>query len=262
MRYAEHCRASLVACGIMCSTAVTAARPCSISPATTTPSSRPSSTPALGFRGCARVPSDAEPFSPGDPSPRRRRLGPMGAVAVDGPRPTLSPPLRYQRARLARTIQGVHHSERESSPTRVALRGGNPLRAELVTRAEDWNCSSLPGWLRRDPLLWRGGLKYATSRGWRVKRAPIRRRLTSIATLSRAGGRLAPSNGCGTGPAPGARVALRSWGKPRKNCSYKVLLPPFFSAPRHEQVVGSVDGREEDRDEDVFYLFLKVNGGR
>jgi putative transposase len=32
----------------------------------------------------------------------------------------------------------------------------NALRAELVARAEDWKWSSLPGWLRGDPLLWRG----------------------------------------------------------------------------------------------------------
>ena len=32
----------------------------------------------------------------------------------------------------------------------------NPLRAELVTRAEDWKWSSLPAWQRRDALLWRG----------------------------------------------------------------------------------------------------------
>jgi len=32
----------------------------------------------------------------------------------------------------------------------------NPLRADLVTRAEHWKWSSLPGWLGGDPLLWRG----------------------------------------------------------------------------------------------------------
>jgi putative transposase len=32
----------------------------------------------------------------------------------------------------------------------------NALRAELVVRAEDWKWSSLPLWLRRDPLLWVG----------------------------------------------------------------------------------------------------------
>ena len=32
----------------------------------------------------------------------------------------------------------------------------NAIRAELVPKAEDWNWSSLPGWLRGDPLLWRG----------------------------------------------------------------------------------------------------------
>ncbi|WP_076345596.1 hypothetical protein [Paludisphaera borealis] len=32
----------------------------------------------------------------------------------------------------------------------------NPLRADLVERAEDWRWSSLPDWIRGDPLLWRG----------------------------------------------------------------------------------------------------------
>jgi REP-associated tyrosine transposase len=31
----------------------------------------------------------------------------------------------------------------------------NALRAELVSRAQDWKWSSLPGWKRGDPLLWR-----------------------------------------------------------------------------------------------------------
>jgi putative transposase len=32
----------------------------------------------------------------------------------------------------------------------------NPVRAELVARAEHWKWSSLPRWLAKDPLLWRG----------------------------------------------------------------------------------------------------------
>jgi putative transposase len=32
----------------------------------------------------------------------------------------------------------------------------NPVRAELVSRAEHWKWSSLPGWLADDPLIWRG----------------------------------------------------------------------------------------------------------
>src|SRR5215208_1354318 len=32
----------------------------------------------------------------------------------------------------------------------------NPLRAELVSRAEHWRWSSLPAWLSGAPLLWRG----------------------------------------------------------------------------------------------------------
>ncbi|MGA9923863.1 MAG: transposase [Isosphaeraceae bacterium] len=32
----------------------------------------------------------------------------------------------------------------------------NPVRAELVARAEDWAWSSVPGWRQKDPLLYRG----------------------------------------------------------------------------------------------------------
>ena len=32
----------------------------------------------------------------------------------------------------------------------------NPVKAGLVARPEDWKWSSLPGWRRGDPLLWRG----------------------------------------------------------------------------------------------------------
>ena len=32
----------------------------------------------------------------------------------------------------------------------------NALRAELVSRAEGWKWSSLPGWRRDDPSLWKG----------------------------------------------------------------------------------------------------------
>jgi REP element-mobilizing transposase RayT len=42
-------------------------------------------------------------------------------------RPTLSPPLRHERARLAWTFQGIHHSGRRSSPNRIALRRAQRL---------------------------------------------------------------------------------------------------------------------------------------
>jgi REP-associated tyrosine transposase len=34
----------------------------------------------------------------------------------------------------------------------------NAVRVELVPKAEDWSWSSLSGWLRGDPLLWRGAV--------------------------------------------------------------------------------------------------------
>jgi REP element-mobilizing transposase RayT len=48
----------------------------------------------------------------------------------------------------------------------------NALRAELVSRAEDWKWSSLPRWQRRDPLLWSG--EGACQRPV-LRRAPTRR---------------------------------------------------------------------------------------
>ena len=42
----------------------------------------------------------------------------------------------------------------------------NALRAELVSRAEDWKWSSLPGWKRGDPLLWRARSRSAMRGGW------------------------------------------------------------------------------------------------
>jgi putative transposase len=44
----------------------------------------------------------------------------------------------------------------------------NALRAELVVRAEDWKWSSLPLWLRRDPLLWDGEPK-VRDKSWLVR---------------------------------------------------------------------------------------------
>ncbi|SIO67652.1 putative transposase [Singulisphaera sp. GP187] len=41
----------------------------------------------------------------------------------------------------------------------------NALRAELVARAEDWKWSSLPGWQRGDPWLWKGEVS-VRDEGW------------------------------------------------------------------------------------------------
>jgi putative transposase len=41
----------------------------------------------------------------------------------------------------------------------------NPVRAELVARAEEWRWSSLAGWVSGDPLLWRG-TPSPRGRGW------------------------------------------------------------------------------------------------
>jgi hypothetical protein len=148
------------ACGITCLVAATAARPSSISPATTTPSSRSSLTPALGFPWMRWDTADAQPFSPGDPSPSRRRPGLMGATG-----------LLMAHARRSHRHDGTSGYVwqgrfkvfiiQDDDHLRTVLRyvERNALLAELVARAEDWKWSSLPGWLRRDPLLWRSNLQ-------------------------------------------------------------------------------------------------------
>ena len=50
---------------------------------------------------------------------------------------------------------------------------GNPLRAELVTRAEDWRWSSLAAWRAANPLLWRG-VPPLRGKGWLARvRGPL-----------------------------------------------------------------------------------------
>src|SRR5208282_4235668 len=49
----------------------------------------------------------------------------------------------------------------------------NPLRAELVTRAEDWRWSSLAAWRAATPLLWRG-VPPLRGKGWLARvRGPL-----------------------------------------------------------------------------------------
>ena len=106
----------------------------------------------------------------------------------------------------------------------------NALRAELVTRAEDWKWSSLPGWLRRDPLLWRGGLKVRDKLCLaQVNRAPIGRRPTSAATLSRAWAAVwRRAMDAGHGPAPGAGVNSAITGETAKKLLVQSVITPFF----------------------------------
>ena len=49
----------------------------------------------------------------------------------------------------------------------------NALRAELVTRAEDWKWSSLPRWRRGDPLLWRGEMPVRDERWLKRVNEPL-----------------------------------------------------------------------------------------
>ena len=50
----------------------------------------------------------------------------------------------------------------------------NPVRAELVARAEDWAWSSVPGWRQKDPLLYRGKPPVRGPHWLRTVNAPCR----------------------------------------------------------------------------------------
>ena len=57
---------------------------------------------------------------------------------------------------MAGAVQSVPIAEDDHLVTVLRYVERNAVRAELVPKAEDWSWSSLPGWLRGDPLLWRG----------------------------------------------------------------------------------------------------------
>ncbi len=90
----------------------------------------------------------------------------------------------------------------------------NALRAEVVSRAEDWKWSSLPSWERGDPLLWKW--RSANPR-WEVagarQRAALGGRPSPIAALSVAGQTVwRIGRDSGDGDPAGAGVVLASPG--------------------------------------------------
>jgi hypothetical protein len=218
------------ACGITCSVAATAARPSSISPATTTPSSRSSLTPALGFPWMRWDIADAHPFSPGDPSPSRRRPALMGATGLlmaharrshrhDGTSGHV-----WQGRFKAFIIQDDDH-------LRTVLRyvERNALLAELVARAEDWKWSSLPGWLRRAPLLWRSGLQ-ARDKLWLARvNEPLSETCTGCDSPSSVGCRLAMNHGLGRPPGVSGSSRYCDQEGNREQTARKFVMSPFLS---------------------------------
>jgi len=93
--------------------------------------------------------------------------GCSGCVA-DGPRAPLSSALRHQRLRRAGPIPGFPLQDDDPLATVLRYVERNALPAERVARAEDGKWSSLPGWLRGDPLLWRGEVSVRDQR-WRER---------------------------------------------------------------------------------------------
>ena len=74
-----------------------------------------------------RLLPDAQPLPPRRLAAGRRRPQPLDALAADGPRPPLPPPLPVERPRLAGPVQGVPDPGRRPPPD------GDPLRrAELA----------------------------------------------------------------------------------------------------------------------------------
>ena len=95
----------------------------------------------------------------------------------------------------------------------------NALRAELVSRAEDWKWSSLPGWLRSDPLLWQSPVPVRDERWLERVNEPLSASDLQPPTaldISRQTLRrrdVDPRNG----DSARARLVLRPRGRPRKD---------------------------------------------
>jgi putative transposase len=95
----------------------------------------------------------------------------------------------------------------------------NPLRAELVLRAEEWEWSSLSRWQRHDPLLWRGEVPVRDGRWLERVNEPL-----SAADLQRLRHSVARGRPYGgdswtteTATRLGLESCLRARGRPRKD---------------------------------------------
>jgi putative transposase len=97
----------------------------------------------------------------------------------------------------------------------------NALRAELVSRAEDWAWSSLPGWLRGEPSLWRGEPPVRDERWLERVNAPLS--VGDLQRLRHAVARGRPYGGAAwtheTATRLGLESCLRPRGRPRKEPS-------------------------------------------
>ena len=105
----------------------------------------------------------------------------------------------------------------------------NALRAELVSRAEDWKWSSLPGWQRGDPLLWREVA--VRDERWleRVNEPLSVGDLQRLAALDLAGPTVRGEAWTRRdGDPAGAGVVLASAGTTAEGEVVKALCPPFL----------------------------------
>ena len=105
----------------------------------------------------------------------------------------------------------------------------NALRAELVSRAEDWKWSSLPGWKRNDPLLWRE-ISVRDERWLERVNEPLsvgelRRLRHSVRGSFPTGGESWTRE---TAIRLGLESCLRPQGRPRKEQCVRHMKPRFF----------------------------------
>ena len=95
----------------------------------------------------ARLLSDAQPLPPGAVARRRRRPQPLDALADDGPRPAVPPPLPQRRPRLAGAVQGVPGPGGRAPADRAAVHRAEPAaggprtgRGRACTHRRPWRC--------------------------------------------------------------------------------------------------------------------------
>ncbi len=130
-------------------------------------------TPGIGCWSTSWAMSHAQSLPSGLAAEGRRGPRAVDAVAADGPRPAVSPALRYQWPCLAGPVQGVPVQDDDHLVAVLRYVERNPVRAERVARAEDWAWSILPGWRQKDPFLYSGQTPVRGPHWLRTVNAPL-----------------------------------------------------------------------------------------
>jgi len=109
--------------------------------------------PAGGSSPTSSTTALCQPLPPRHPAPRRRRPGPVDAVAAHCARPAIQPSLQDVRPVWQGWFKAIPVQDGAHLATVLSYVERNSMRAELVARAEHWKWFGLARWLAGAPSL-------------------------------------------------------------------------------------------------------------